>query len=140
MITKLSNKFIHANCNFKQYQVRMRTSKWNIWFQIVSGWIATCDIPKTWKIRAWIGAKELFKIVNKHGDIDSIVVYMSEGRIMQYRTFAVANWFWDEPKNFSIFIDTLQFIGFLETIKRRDTRDWISCQWSIYKEPTKFWT
>jgi len=138
VITKLLNTII--NCKFKQYQVKMRTWKWNMWFQLVSGLIETCDIPKTTKIRAWIGAKELLKIVNKHWDIDSIVVYMSEGRIMQYRAFAVANWFWDEPKNFSIFIDTLQFIGFLETVKRRHSWDWISCQWSIDKEPTKFWT
>jgi hypothetical protein len=51
-----------------------------------------CTVPITSKVRACVDIKELLEIIDKHGDIDPIKVHMSQGRIMQQRAFAVANW------------------------------------------------
>jgi len=73
-------------------------------------------IPITSKVRACVDFKEFLEIINKHWHINPIKVRMPEGRIVQYRTFAVANWFWNKTENFSIWIDVLNLVGFSKAV------------------------
>lgn len=83
-----------------------------------------------------IDLEELLDVINEHRDIDTVEPYISEGRVVEERPFAVPDWVRYEAKDLGIRVHVLNLVHLPEASQRRQTGN-CSFQRPICQEAAK---